>query len=88
MVYDLSCDRVHVIITMGARSNLDGLGEWVTEAFASEAAEKPAIAEPGQSRESALRAVAFTWKAKNCAHGFPALDWDAIAEVLRTVRAL
>ncbi len=88
MVYDLSCDRFHVVITMAARSNSDGRGEWMTEACASESAEKPAIAEPGLSREGALHAVAFTWKAKNREYGFPTLDWDAIAEALRNVRAI
>ena len=27
MVYDLSCERFHVTITMAGRPNLDGLGE-------------------------------------------------------------
>jgi hypothetical protein len=88
MVYDLSCERLHVTITMAARPNLDGLGEWMTEAFASESPEKPTIGEPGLTRESALQAVALTWKAKNRAHGFPVLDWDAITEALRSVRAI
>jgi hypothetical protein len=88
MVYDLLCERFHVTITMAVRPNVDGLGEWMTEAFATESAEKPTIGEPGLTRESALRAVEFTWKQKNRAHGFPLLDWNAIAEALRNVRAI
>jgi hypothetical protein len=88
MVYDLSCDHMHVIITMALRPNLDGLGEWMAEACASDSPAKPSVTERGPSREGALRAVAGTWAAKDSSHGLPVLNWDEIANALRTVRAI
>jgi hypothetical protein len=88
MVYDLSCGEVRLTITVAQRENGDGRGDWVAEAYAREATDKPVIAEPGPGREDALRAVAQAWAAKNRVHGFPELDWEAIAAALRGVRAI
>jgi hypothetical protein len=88
MVYDLQCEGVHLTVTMASRANPDGLGEWTVEAFARESADKPTVVEPGLSREGALHAVARSWAAKNRVHGFPALDWEAVAGALRKVRAV
>jgi len=88
MVYDLLCAGVHLTVTMASRANPDGLGDWTVEAFVRESADKPAVVEPGFSREGGLHAVARSWAAKNRVHGFPALDWEAVAGALRNVRAI
>jgi len=88
MVYDLSYEDVRLTIEMAARDNSDGLGEWSAEAHARQSAEKPSIAEPGATREDALRAVARSWVAKQRAYGFPEMDWEAVAVAMRAVRAI
>jgi hypothetical protein len=88
MVYDLSCDTVRLTLEVTAREASDGLGEWHVEAFARQAPEKPTIDEAGMTRSEALRAVARSWAAKQGTYGFPALDWDAVAEALLAVRAI
>jgi hypothetical protein len=88
MVYDLTCDEVRLTIEVTARDNEDGLGEWSVGAHARQSPEKPTIDEPGTTRSDALRAVARAWAAKQGGFGFPALDWDAVAEALLAVRAI
>jgi hypothetical protein len=88
MVYDLSCEELRLTVTMTSRANLDGPDDWLVEAFVRESAERPVVVEPGPSREDALRAVACSWAAKNRAHGFPHLDWEAVVGALRSVRAV
>jgi hypothetical protein len=44
--------------------------------------------QPGKTASEALRAVASSWTAKHGTHGFPALDWDAVAVALAEVRAI
>ena len=88
MVYDLCCEDVRFTIEVTGRQNEDGLGEWMVEAHARQAAEKPAIHEPGVTRSDALRAVARTWAAKQGAYGFPAVDWEAISAAMLGVRAI
>lgn len=88
MVYDLSCNEVRLTIEMAQRPNEDGLGDWVAGAHARESVDRPAITEPGATRDDAFQAVARSWVAKQRAHGFPELDWDAVATAMRTVRAI
>ena len=88
MVYDLSCEDIRLTIEIAQRQNEDGLGAWVVEAHARQAADKPTIHEPGATRDEALRAVARAWAAKQGAHGFPALDWEAVATAMLGVRAI
>jgi len=88
MVYDLSCEDVRLTIEVAARPNDDGRGEWSLEAHARQAAERPAIHEPGATRIEALRADARAWSARGGAHGFPRLDWDAVSAAMLSVRAI
>lgn len=88
MVYDLSCNEVRLTLEMTSRENDEGLDEWRIEAFARQAPERPTVDETGTTRRDALLSVARTWVAKKGILGFPALDWDAVAEVLGAVRAI
>jgi len=88
MVYDLACEDVRLTIEVAARPNDDGRGEWLLEAHARQAAERPTIHEPGLTRKEALRAVARAWLAKGGAYGFPQLDWDAVSTAMLSVRAI
>ncbi len=88
MVYDLSCEDTRLTIEIAQRANEDGLGEWLVEAHAREAVEKPTILQPGVTRNDALRAVAREWVAKRGTHGFPELDWEAVSGAMQAVRAI
>jgi hypothetical protein len=88
MVYDLACEDVRLTIEVAQRRNDDGLGEWVVEAHARQAPDRPTINEPGVTRNDALRAVARAWLAKRGAYGFPQLDWDAVSAAMLSVRAI
>jgi hypothetical protein len=88
MVYDLSCEDIRLTIEVAQRSNEDGLGEWIIVAHTRQAVDKPTIHEPGVTRNDALRAVAHSWAAKQGAHGFPKLDWEAISTAMLGVRAI
>jgi hypothetical protein len=89
MVYDLASEGAQLTISIApCANNLDGTGEWRAEAYARQAPERPTLAETGATRGDALSAVARAWTEKNRAWGFPKLDWEAIARVLRAVRAI
>jgi hypothetical protein len=88
MLYDLACGDVRLTIQVSQRTSDDGLGGWLIEAHARQSAERPPINEPGATRDEALRAVGRAWTAKGGAHGFPRLDWDAVAEAMQSVRAI
>lgn len=88
MVYDLSCDQVRLTLEVSARENGDGLGEWNIEAHARAIPDQATIDEPGVTRVDALRAVARSWAARQGRHGFPSLDWEAVALALLAVRAI
>ncbi|MGO9835508.1 MAG: hypothetical protein ACLP1X_14945 [Polyangiaceae bacterium] len=88
MVYDLSCEDVRLTIEVTPRDSADGLGEWIAEAHARQAPEKPTLNEPGVTRGDALRALARSWAAKGGSYGFPALDWEAVTQALLAVRAI
>lgn len=88
MVYDLSCEEVRLTIEVAQRRNDDGLGEWVVEAHARQATDRPTIHESGVTRTAALHAVARAWIGKQGAHGFPQLDWDAVSVAMLSVRAI
>ena len=88
MVYDLSCEEIHLTIEVAQRRNDDGLGEWLVQAHARQAADRPAIIAPGVTRNDALRAVARSWTAKGGAYGFPELDWEAVSVAMLAVRAI
>ena len=88
MVYDLSCEDVRLTLEVTSRDSADGSGEWHVEAFARQAPEKPTIDEPGTTRSEALHAVARSWAAKRGSFGFPALDWEGVAQAMLAVRAI
>jgi len=88
MVYDLLCDDVRLTIAVAQRPNDDGLGEWIVEAHARQAVDKPTIHEPGVTRNAALSAVARSWSAKQGAHGFPKLDWEGVSAAMLGVRGI
>jgi hypothetical protein len=88
MVYDLSCETTRLTVQIAPRPNDDGLGDWSAEAHARQSPERPSVGELGATRGDALRAVARSWTAKNGAYGFPALDWELVAQALIAVRAI
>lgn len=87
MVYDLSCNEVRLTIEITPSESTDG-GDWSVRAHARQAPEQPTVDHAGATRKEALSAVASAWAAKGGAYGFPALDWDAVAQALQAVRAI
>jgi hypothetical protein len=87
MVYDLTCQGIHLTISLSPAGEGEVVSEWRAEAHARQATERPIVSGAGPTRGDALTEVARAWTAKNGAWGFPALDWEAVATALRAVRA-
>lgn len=88
MVYDLSCDDVRLTIEMTG-VDMDGrTAEWRVEAFARHDPQRPKINQAGATRREALASVARAWDAERGVLGFPAVNWERVAEALSAVRAL
>jgi hypothetical protein len=88
MVYDLSCDEVRLTLEVTLRAMPGSPDQWSVHASARQAPDPPTVDEAGATRGEALTAVARAWGAKHGAVGFPPLDWDAVAQALRAVRAI
>jgi hypothetical protein len=86
MVYDLKCDTISLTISLALSSNCDT--EWNIEATDRRMPDPRAIRAVGSSRSEALLAVAQAWREKGEAAGFALLDWNAIRDVLASVRAI
>jgi len=88
MVYDLASEDVRLTLQITQRPNDDGQGGWLIEAHTRPAPEAPTVNEPGTTRDEALRAVARSWRAKDGAISYPSLDWEAVSDAMRGVRAI
>ena len=88
MVYDLSCAETRLTVQIAPQAEDGGANVFTAEAHARQSPERPRITESGLTRGEALRAVGRAWSAKNGAFGFPAVDWEAIAQALLAVRAI
>jgi hypothetical protein len=88
MVYDLSCNEIRLTIEIARRTDDDGMGPWLVEAHARQAAERPTIQKAGTTREDALRSVARAWTGKRGSYGSPELDWEAVSGAMLAVRAI
>ena len=88
MVYDLSAEGHRLTVSIFQRENPQEPGDWRIEARASRADEAIIVAEWGKSRAEALQSVGAAWNARATADSLPSFDWDAVAKLLDSVRAI
>ena len=89
MSYDLKCEGVRLTLLITERTLATDPADWRIEARGTLAPERKAtLVEWGATREDALRALGQAWTASNDTMELRVFDWDAVAGVLRTVRAL
>jgi hypothetical protein len=88
MVYDLSAEGNRLTVSIFQRENPQEPGEWRIEARASRADEAIVVSEWGKTRPDALKSVGATWSARQMTDNLPSFDWDAVAKLLDSVRAL
>jgi hypothetical protein len=89
MAYDLKCDGVRLTLLVTAKTGSQDAGEWRIEARGSRTSERVAIVSAwGQTRLDALREVARLWPEAIDTQGLRTFDWEAVAKLLTTVRAV
>lgn len=89
VAYDLKCDGVRLTLLITERTGAEDPAEWRIEARGSLTPDrKVTVAEWGITREEALRAIGRSWESSTETTGLRVFDWDAVAAMLRTVRAL
>jgi hypothetical protein len=87
MTYDLKCKGTRITLLVAPRSNADDRGDWRVEARSSRPQEDAVVVtEWGPTRIEALRAVGRSWT--STAPNLGMFDWEAVAAVLNSVRAL
>ena len=89
MAYDLKCDGVRLTLLITERANSDDPGAWKIEARGALTPEKKAsVVEWGATKGDALGAIGRAWAESIDTMGLRVFDWDAVANALKTVRAL
>jgi hypothetical protein len=89
MAYDLKCDSVRLTLMITERTRADDPAEWRIEARGWLTADRRVIiVEWGTTREDALRAIGRSWASSTETTGLRVFDWEAVAALLRAVRAL
>jgi hypothetical protein len=88
MVYDLSAEGHRLTVSIFQRENPQEPNDWRIEARASRADEAIVVAEWGKTRPEALKNVGVTWTSRQMADNLPSFDWDAVAKLLDSVRAI
>jgi len=88
MTYELMGGGHRLTVRMFPRQSATDADEWRCEASNGPQRDEPLVVEWAASRKGALTAVARAWAVQAPPRGLPLFDWDAIAEVLQSVRAL
>jgi hypothetical protein len=89
MGYDLKCRGVNLSLVISPRMSPDDPGVWQVEARSKRAPDDPFVAvESGATKQEALRAVGRTWDSSISTHGLAMFDWEAVEQILLTVRAV
>lgn len=88
MVYDLSAEGNRLTVSIFQRENPQEPNDWRIEARASRADEAVVVSEWGKTRPEALKNVGETWTSRELTDSLPSFDWDAVAKLLDSVRAI
>ncbi len=88
MVYDLSAEGHRLTVSIFQRENPQEPNDWRVEARASRADEAIVVSEWGATRAEALKSVGAAWNARATTDSLPSFDWDAVAKLLDSVRAI
>jgi hypothetical protein len=88
MIYELESRGLAFEILISRAGSDSEPGEWHVEAHNGVGDGAVAVAADGATASDALSVVARSWRATGTAGGLPELDWEAVATLLRTVRAI
>ena len=89
MAYDLKCEGVRLTLTVTARTRDDEPAEWCIAARGARTPERVVVMpEWGATRADALRAIGRAWSDTLDTLDLRVFDWDAVASVLSSVRAI
>jgi hypothetical protein len=88
MVYDLSAEGHRLTVSIFQRENPQEPGDWRIEARSSRNDEAIVVAEWAASRPAALKAVGAAWTERAVADSLHSFDWEDIAKLLDSVRAI
>jgi len=86
-VYELRCAGARLTLLVTHRAPDDTAGEWHVEASSTQV---PAVAigHAAATRADAVQKVGVEWSAEGAARGLPPFDWQGVAKVLASVRAI
>jgi hypothetical protein len=89
MEYGLKCEGVSLTLVISPRATDAGGEEWHVAARAGRSRDEAiTVEEWGPTRALALQALGRTFDAGLSTHGLGMFDWEAVARVLRDVKAL
>jgi len=88
MVYDLSAEGHRLTVSIFQRENPQEPDDWRIEARASRADEAIVVSHWGKTRPEALKSVGAEWTSRATADHLPTFDWDSVAKLLDSVRAI
>ncbi len=88
LVYDLKGNGSKLTLSVSPRESDKDDDEWRIEAVTRDAPDAPPVVAWGATRTAALHTLGTRWGAEADSQGLPRFDWDDVARVLVTVRAL
>ncbi len=88
MVYDMTSDGHRLTVSIFVRENPQQPNEWRVEARASRSDEAVVVSEWGKTRADALASVGSSWSLRTEVDSLHTFDWNAVAKLLDSVRAI
>lgn len=88
MVYDLRDETGRLTLRIFERQSSEDPGDFRVDAAPGTGADLPVVTGWGATRADALRDAGRFWSEARATSGLPAFDWEAVARVLRAVRAV
>jgi hypothetical protein len=88
MAYDLKGDGARLTVYISPRENPEDPGDWRVEVSTRDSPSEELVLGWGTKRADALHEASRAWMSRAAAMNLPTFDWDQVAKVLGTVRAL
>jgi hypothetical protein len=88
MAYDLKGDGARLTVYIAPRETPDDPGDWRVEVSTRDAPSEEIVFGWGDKRADALQQASRAWISRSAAMNLPTFDWDLVAKVLTSVRAL
>lgn len=86
--YDVKSSGVRLTFNVWQKQNAADPGEWCVDARVSSRPDAAPITAWASTRMDALKEVSRVWAQTGGELGLPAFDWDAVTQLLSTVRAV